>query len=126
MNEPVSATGITATSLIGASFLSFWSGIPASVIICSFAGAVVYVLSNSDIPIFKRLSFFLVSFFAGIYGAEAAAKTVESVVSTLVGNKINVDISIGALVASAVAIKLILSLVAKVAAPNPPTGGSSE
>ncbi len=122
MHEPVSGTALTS---VGATtLLSYWAGIPPGVIIGSFAGAVVYVLTNSDIPLFKRLSFFLISFVVGIIGSEYASKIIGGITSTLMRSDISVDQSIGALVASAVAIKLILSLIAKAKIPELPTGGA--
>lgn len=122
MNEPVSATTMTAGSITGATIISYVSGIPVPVIIASFAGAVVYVLSNSDIPIFKRLCFFMVSFFVGILGADYATRIIEGLTSTFLQKPVVVDISIGAFIASAVAIKLTLSLIDKVKVPDLPGG----
>lgn len=123
MYEPVSGTAIT-TGLGATTLLSYWAGIPPGVIIGSFAGAVVYVLTNSDIPLFKRLSFFLISFVVGIIGSEYASKIMSAVTSALTRTDITVDLSVGAFVASAVAIKLILSLIAKAKIPDSPTGGT--
>jgi glucan phosphoethanolaminetransferase (alkaline phosphatase superfamily) len=123
MHEPVSGTALTS-GLGATTLLSYWAGVPSGVIIGSFAGAVVYVLTNSDIPLFKRLSFFLISFVVGIIGAGYASKIIGAITSALTQSTIDVDHSVGALVASAVAIKLLLSLIAKAKIPDLPTGGT--
>lgn len=123
MHEPVSGTAITS-GLGATTLLSYWAGIPSGVIIGSFAGAVVYVLTNSDVPLFKRLSFFLISFVVGIIGAGYAAKVIEGFTRILTQTEVTVDHSVGALIAAALAIKLLLSLIAKAKIPDLPTGGN--
>lgn len=123
MHEPVSGTAITS-GLGATTLLSYWAGIPSGVIIGSFAGAVVYVLTNSDVPLFKRLSFFLISFIVGIIGAGYAAKVIEGFTRILTQTEVTVDHSVGALIAAALAIKLLLSLIAKAKIPDLPTGGN--
>ena len=123
MHKPVSGTAIT-TGLGATTLLSYWAGVPSGVVIGSFAGAVVYVLTNSDIPIFKRLTFFLISFVVGIMAADYFTKIIEAVTFGFTRKEIQVDTSIGALVASAIAIKLLLSLISKAKVPDFPSGGS--
>lgn len=123
MHEPVSGTAI-ATGLSATTLLSYWAGIPSGVVIGSFAGAVVYVLTNSDIPIFKRLTFFFISFVVGIMASDYFTKIIEATTSLFIRREIQVDASIGALVASAIAIKLLLSLMSKAKVPDFPSGGS--
>lgn len=123
MHEPVSGTAIT-TGLGATTLLSYWAGIPSGVVIGSFAGAVVYVLTNSDIPIFKRLTFFFISFVVGIMASDYFTKIIEATTAFFIRREIQVDASIGALVASAIAIKLLLSLMNKAKVPDFPSGGS--
>lgn len=125
MNEPISSTAIV-TGIGTASLLSYWSTVHPSVIIGAFAGASVYVLSNADIPKLKRLSFFLISFFVGIIGADYAARVIESITSIVTRSSVQVDTSIGALAASAVAIKMILSLISKAQVPPIKPGGTDK
>ena len=94
MHEPVSGTAITS-GLGATTLLSYWAGIPSGVIIGSFAGAVVYVLTNSDVPLFKRLSFFFISFVVGIIGAGYTAKVIEGFTRLWTQSEINVDHSVG-------------------------------
>lgn len=122
MHEPVSGTAIT-TGLGATTLLSYWAGVPSGVVIGSFTGAVVYVLTNSDIPIFKRLTFFLISFVVGIMAADYFTKIIEATTTLFIRREIQVDTSIGALVASAIAIKLLLSLMSKAKVPDFPSGG---
>lgn len=123
MHEPVSGTAITS-GLGVTTLLSYWAGIPSGVIIGSFAGAVVYVLTNSDVPIFKRLTFFLISFLVGIIGAGYTAKVIEGFTRVWTQSDIHVDHSIGALIAAALAIKVLFNLIAKAKVPNVPTRGN--
>ena len=123
MHEPVSGTAIT-TGLGATTLLYYLAGVPSGVVIGSFAGAVVYVLTNSDIPIFKRLAFFLISFVVGIMAADYFTKIIEVVTFGFTRKEIQVDTSIGALVASAIAIKLLLSLINKAKVPDFPSGDS--
>lgn len=124
MHEPVSGTAITS-GLGATTLLSYWAGIPSGVIIGSFAGAVIYVLTNSDVPLFKRLSFFFISFVVGIIGAGYTAKVIEGFTRLWTQSEINVDHSVGALIAAALAIKVLISLIAKAKVPDLPTGGKS-
>ena len=113
MSEPVSSTAVATYGLSITVLMSTMSEIPAGVFIGAFAGSVVYVLTNSDIPTFKRLCFFLISFIVGILGSEYAANIMTTLTATWLPTGSVVDRSIGAIVASAVAIKIILALIAK-------------
>lgn len=114
MSEPVSSTAVATYGLALTVLMGTVSEIPAGVFIGAFAGSVVYVLTNSDIPTFKRLCFFLISFIVGILGSEYAANLMTALTAVwMPTNAVVVDRSIGAIVASAVAIKIILALIAK-------------
>lgn len=113
MSEPVSSTAIATYGLGITVLMGTVSEIPAGVFIGAFAGSVVYVLTNSDIPTFKRLCFFLISFIVGILGSDYAANIMTALTAAWLPTDTIVDRSVGAIVASAVAIKLILALIAK-------------
>ena len=118
MSEPVSSTAVATYGLGITVLMGTVSEIPAGVYIGAFAGSVVYVLTNSDIPTFKRLCFFLISFIVGIIGSEYAANIMTTLTATWLPTGSVVDRSIGAIVASAVAIKIILALIAKTGIPD--------
>lgn len=113
MSEPVSGTAAATYGLGITVLMSAISEIPAGVFIGAFAGSVVYVLTNSDIPPFKRFCFFMISFIVGILGSDYAANLMTALTATWLPTDTVVDRSIGAIVASAVAIKLILALISK-------------
>ena len=113
MSEPVSSTAVATYGLGLTVLMGTVSEIPAGVFTGAFAGSVVYVLTNSDIPTFKRLCFFLISFIVGILGSEYAANLMTALTAAWMPTNTVVDRSIGAIVASAVAIKIILALIAK-------------
>lgn len=125
VNEPVSGT-VIVTGVGTASLLSYWTSIHPSVIIGAFAGAAVYVLSSSDISLYRKACFFILSFSMGIIGAEYAAKVISSMTSFVTHSTIEVDASIGALAASAVSIKMVLSLISKADIPSKTSSGGKD
>lgn len=115
MPEPVSTSGMATPLLMSATFVGLWSGADAGVVIGAFAGAVVFVLSAAEFPVWKRLLFFIVSFVMGILGAGFTA----SIIDAFLPDQVVVDKPIGALVAAASVISLLLFIISK--AKNPPT-----
>ncbi|HFD6683194.1 TPA: putative holin [Providencia alcalifaciens] len=93
MNEPL--TGTTATSFAGVSIVGLFSGMDAGIVIGSFAGAVIFVLSSKDIGIPKRICFFIVSFVAGVLAAKDATGLLSAYFER------NIDNSVGAMFSSA-------------------------
>lgn len=106
MAEPVSSTATTA-SLLAVAILAIFPGIDPAVVLGAFAGASVFVISSSELTLFKRIGFFLVSFTAGMI----AARMVAGVIDSLLPAQIEVADGVGALIAAALAIKLLLYLI---------------
>jgi hypothetical protein len=106
MAEPVSTSYATG-SVVAVGSLSLLPGVEAAVILGAFAGAVVFVLSATDLTNAKKVGFFAISFIAGILSASIAA----ALMSSLLPERIEVSEGLGALVAAAVAVRLLLWLI---------------
>lgn len=59
MLEPTTSTGAATAAVTGVTLVGLLSGLDAGVVIGAFAGAVVFVLSATEFPIWKRLAFSL-------------------------------------------------------------------
>ncbi|HHR6079095.1 TPA: putative holin [Providencia alcalifaciens] len=103
MNEPL--TGTATVSLAGVSIVGLFSGMDAGVVIGSFAGAVIFVLSVHDIRLLKRWAYFGVAFIVGIYGAEF----MSSLLSDMTGGR-DVDKAVGAMFSSAGLVGVLVSI----------------
>lgn len=112
MAEPVSSTAVTG-SVFSVAILSMFPGMEAAVVLGAFAGAVVFVLSSSDLSIAAKAASFIVSFIAGCIGADFMA----GLIASLTPQPVQVSEGVGALLAASLAVKLLLWLIRK--ADNP-------
>jgi hypothetical protein len=71
MSEPISGLTVTGT-LAGAGLFGWFAGLDYGVVFGAFAGAVFYVTSAADLSAWRRVSYFTVSFLAGIFAAGVA------------------------------------------------------
>jgi len=71
MSEPVSATAASA-ALATVGVFGWFTGLDYGVVFGAFAGAVFYVTSAVDLPAWRRISYFGVSFLCGLFGAGVA------------------------------------------------------
>ncbi|WP_333895500.1 putative holin, partial [Atlantibacter hermannii] len=69
MSEPFSGTVAAGSALTGASIYGLLTGTDYGVVFGAFAGAVFYVATAADLTIFRRSAYFVVSYFAGVYGS---------------------------------------------------------
>jgi len=106
MSEPVSGSVIAGSALTGASVYGLLTGTDYGVVFGAFAGAVFYVATAADLTIFRRSAYFIVSYFAGVYGSGMAGSLLASV--TRYTEK-PLD-ALGAVVLSALAIKTLTFL----------------
>ncbi len=106
MTEPFSTSFATTTTTAVAA-ISLCPGVNDSVVIGAFAGAVVFVMASTHLPIIKRVAFFIVSMVNGCLGAQTVADTM----SLLLPSHINVSPGVGSLVGAAVSVKLLLWLI---------------
>ncbi|HCU14677.1 holin [Hafnia phage yong2] len=114
MSEPLTGTGTASAALTGVTFVGLLSGVDAGVVIGAFAGAVVFVLSATEFPIWKRLVFFGISFVLGVLTAGFAA----SMISTVTPDSVVVEKSIGALVASATVVRILMVIISRSSNPT--------
>lgn len=113
MAEPVSSTAITG-SIWAVTLLSLFPGVESAVVLGAFAGAVVFVLSSSDLGLLAKAASFVVSFIAGCIGAGFMA----GVISALTPSAVQVSTGVGALLAASLAVKLLLWLIRKADKPE--------
>ena len=103
MSEPVSGSVAAASALTGASIYGLLTGTDYGVVFGAFAGAVFYVATAADLTIFRRSAYFIVSYFAGVYGSGLVGSWLSSLTSY---NDKPLD-ALGAVLLSAVAIKTL-------------------
>lgn len=113
MAEPVSSTAATG-SIWAVTLLSMFPGIESAVVLGSFAGAVVFVLSSADLSPIAKAASFVVSFIAGCIGAGFMA----GMVSALTPQPVTVPEGVGALLAAALAVRLLMWLIRKAEDPE--------
>ena len=71
MSDPATSTAVT-TALTGATLFGAVTQTDYGVIFGAFAGAVYYVATAADVPLFRRGCYFLTSFIVGVLGAQVA------------------------------------------------------
>ncbi|WP_072570099.1 phage holin family protein [Enterobacter sp. SA187] len=103
MSEPVSGSVAAASALTGASLYGMLTGTDYGVVFGAFAGAVFYVATAADLTIIRRSAYFIVSYFAGVYGSGLVGSWLASMTSY---NDKPLD-ALGAVLLSAVAIKTL-------------------
>ncbi len=94
---------IGAVSSPGASVVSHLDGINYSVLFGAFAGAVFYVAGAADLRLSVRASYFIVSWFVGVFGAGLAGAKLADIL----GYSEHPLDGLGAVLLSAMAIKTL-------------------
>ena len=113
--EPISAT-VTAGVAAGTTGITFATLFPEAtpaVMVCSLAGAALYILSSEDHKIWKQIIFALISFIGGIYCAGTASEIIAAFINAGLNQlsppvSIKVSPAIGALAASTVSVTVLL------------------
>ena len=113
--EPISATvtaGVAAGTT-GVTFATLFPEATPAVMVCSLAGAALYILSSEDHKIWKQLLFALISFIGGIYCAGTASEIIAALINAVLYQlsppvSIKVSPAIGALAASTVSVTVLL------------------
>ncbi|EOZ1431393.1 putative holin [Enterobacter hormaechei] len=113
--EPISAT-ITAGVAAGTTGITFATLFPEAtpaVMVCSLAGAAMYILSSEDHKIWKQIIFALISFIGGVYCAGTASEIIAALINAGLNQlsppvSIKVSPAIGALAASTVSVTVLL------------------
>jgi len=118
--EPISAT-VTAGVAAGTTGITFATLFPEAtpaVMVCSLAGAALYILSSEDHKIWKQILFALISFIGGIYCAGTASEIIAALINAGLSQlsppvTIKVSPAIGALAASTVSVTILLRILAR-------------
>ncbi|HAV1557570.1 phage holin family protein [Enterobacter hormaechei] len=113
--EPISAT-VTAGVAAGTTGITFATLFPEAtpaVMVCSLAGAALYILSSEDHKIWKQIIFALISFIGGVYCAGTASEIIAALINAGLNQlsppvSIKVSPAIGALAASTVSVTVLL------------------
>ncbi|WP_421636680.1 putative holin [Enterobacter ludwigii] len=113
--EPISATvtaGVAAGTT-GVTFATLFPEATPAVMVCSLAGAALYILSTEDHKIWKQIIFALISFIGGIYCAGTASEIIAALINAGLNQlsppvSIKVSPAIGALAASTVSVTVLL------------------
>ncbi|HDT2083442.1 TPA: hypothetical protein RCG81_004695 [Enterobacter roggenkampii] len=117
--EPITAT-VTAGVAAGTTGITFATLFPEAtpaVMVCSLAGAALYILSSEDHKIWKQILFALISFIGGIYCAGTASEIIAALINAGLNQlsppvTIKVSPAIGALAASTVSVTILLRILA--------------
>lgn len=118
--EPITAT-VTAGVAAGTTGITFATLFPEAtpaVMVCSLAGAALYILSSEDHKIWKQILFALISFIGGIYCAGTASEIIAALINAGLNQlsspvTIKVSPAIGALTASTVSVTILLRILAR-------------
>lgn len=118
--EPITAT-VTAGVAAGTTGITFATLFPEAtpaVMVCSLAGAALYILSSEDHKIWKQILFALISFIGGIYCAGTASEIIAALINAALNQlnpsvTIKVSPAIGALAASTVSVTILLRILAR-------------
>lgn len=125
--EPITAT-VTAGLAAGTTGITFATLFPEAtpaVMVCSLAGAALYILSSEDHKIWKQILFALISFIGGIYCAGTASEIIAALINAGLNQlsppvTIKVSPAIGALAASTVSVTILLRILARSKSGNLP------
>ena len=118
--EPITAT-VTAGVAAGTTGITFATLFPEAtpaVMVCSLAGAALYIFSSEDHKIWKQILFALISFIGGIYCADTASEIIAALINAGLNQlsppvTIKVSPAIGALAASTVSVTILLRILAR-------------
>ncbi|EPN2807287.1 putative holin [Serratia marcescens] len=114
MAEPLTiSTGVATGTVTGIAVVGMVPGADPGVMIGAFAGAVIFVLSAADFPLWKRAMLFVVSMLVGMYAAELSASIVASLLTTLLRESITVQKPVGAVLAAAAAVRILMMFSAR-------------
>jgi len=79
MSEPVSRSVAAASALTGACLYGLLTGTDYGGVFGALACAVFSVATAADLTIFRRFAYFIVSYFAGVYGSGLVGSMLASV-----------------------------------------------
>lgn len=129
MSEPLTAaTGITAGTA-GVTLAAYFPEATPAVMMCSLAGAALYVLTSDPHKFWKQIIFALISFISGIYCSGFVSEIIAGLLNAALGHltppvQVKITPAVGALVASVVSITVLLKILSR--AKNTPPGAGGE
>ncbi|HEI6818992.1 TPA: hypothetical protein SJ432_003908 [Yersinia enterocolitica] len=103
---------------MGITFASMFPEATPAVVVCSLAGAALYVLSSRSHRLWRQVLFALISFIGGIYCADTASEIIAALINAGLNQlsppvTIRVTPAIGALVASTICVSVLLRVMSK-------------
>ncbi|WP_368278715.1 putative holin [Enterobacter cloacae] len=110
VGEPVSAVTATTVTLTSVTFASLLADTPAGVYVGAFSGAVVYVLSSTDMSRFAQVGYFVSSFLLGVVGADFTTAIINELISGWLPADVTVGNWLGATVTAAAGVSILISL----------------
>lgn len=106
MSDPMSGTVFAGTALTSASVYGLLTGTDYGVVFGSFAGAVFYIATASDLSALRRVAYFVVSYIVGIL----CSGLLGSKLTSWTGYNDKPLDAIGAVIASALAVQILTFL----------------
>ncbi|MDF3830250.1 phage holin family protein [Pseudocitrobacter sp. 2023EL-00150] len=106
MSEPITSLGVAGGALAGASLYGLLTGTDYGIVFGAFAGAVFYIATASDLGLFRRLAYFMVSYIAGVL----CSGLIGSLLAGWTGYKDKPLDALGAVIVSALAVKVLTFL----------------
>jgi len=103
MSDPLSGAAGATVALAGVSIFGWVSGLDYGVVFGSFAGAMFYVTSATDLTMIRRASYFCVSFMFGLFGSGVMGAKL----TTWLGYNDKPLDALGALIIAAIAVQLL-------------------
>lgn len=103
----VTANTVAITSM---SFATLLASTPAGVYIGAFAGAAVYVVSSPELSRFTQITYFIVSFFLGILGANMTTGILAQALTPYLPDGVVIEPWLGATVTATIGVILLIGL----------------
>lgn len=113
MSEPISSTTAITLTIGSASMLTLFQH-HGTVVLGALSGSIIYILSLDNINFFRKLGYFMVSFFSGIVGATPATDFISQMAQRLMEHPVQINKSLGAIVAASVTVRLIIRCIERV------------
>lgn len=110
MNGLTTGSADAPLILSGVTLAGMFAGADAGVLIGSFAGAMVYVLSSTELSRWSRLGYGLASFLIGIVSADLATGIITYMVGDFLPAGVTVSRAVGATVSATLGVCVLLAL----------------
>lgn len=123
MYEPLTVPGALvasggAAASVGVTLASTFPEATPAVVICSLAGAALYVLSSRPHRFWRQVLFALISFIGGIYCADTASEILAALINAGLSQiapdtSVSVTPAMGALVASTITVSILVRVMSR-------------